>query len=344
MCATRRDFSPEELRRIRERARRDTAASREELDQYEQMDFETFFFQYVTDKSMKTMCLEYKPSENCIKVQVIKRNPSGDSVSKVYRFSSGPDYYLTFCKNTLGFNPDRKYNDSSNRIFKGVLTRIFAVTRPYKPYPLVVISTAKEPPMNIDTLSEHDEARLRKVFKGNFIVAGKTGAGKTYLLNFLLNKYFPDNKRLCIIEEFNEIIEPNEFTDILLTPPRTPGQVYNDLQFLTEQSNLMRYDTIIVSECKSDETWSMIMNMASGTQGIFTLHGDSPQNALKRLKTLCMLAKPNLSPTVVEDFIKSAVDYVVYVEDSRVKAIEKLNSVNNGNFQLEAVEVGDNSF
>lgn len=331
-------FKDEALERLKVRAQRELEEFGDVYEDYsEQVDFETFFSNTITDSQLKTMAMEYDPLSSVLKIQLIK-NGMGNSVKDIVRYTMSADSYSNFCKKRLKLDTSKRFNDSSNILFKGVSTRIFAIMSPYKNNPLIVISTAKQPPDNIKTLSEIDEKKLIKVMTGNFLIAGKSGAGKTYLLNYLLNKYYPKKERIGIIQEFEEIYPPNEYTDTICTPPRVPGQQWNDLEFLTEQSNLMRYDRILVGEIKSSEAWPFIVNCASGTKGGATIHGQSPQGALQRLRTLCLLSKPNLNESVVDSFIKDAIDYVVYVDDMQVKEITELLTANNGKFSLGTVE------
>lgn len=304
----------------------------------EHIDFDTFFYNNVTDTSLKTLTMEYDEPTRTLKVQIIKNN-LGVASREVHKFSMSDSGYLSFCDRTLKLHTDKLYNDSSNILFKGVPTRVFSIMPPYKPQPLVVISTAKQPPKAIKTLSESDERKLKKVLAGNFLIAGKSGAGKTYLLNYLLNKYYPKDERIGIIQEFAEIYPPNDYTDTICTPPRVPGQQWNDLEFLTEQSNLMRYDRILVGEIKSSEAWPFVVNCSSGTKGGATIHGSSPQDALQRLRMLCLLSGNNLTESVVDPFIKKAIQYVVYVEDGQVREIAELTTVNNGKFAIGNVEI-----
>ena len=298
--------------------------------------FEKFFISNITSKLLKTMVMEYDILSQTLKIQTVIDNLQTNQ-AKVTMYSMSQDSYKNFCQSHLKLDCDKQYNDSSNVIFNGVPVRVFAIMPPYKELPLIVMSTAKNPPEKIEQLSETDEKRLAEVLSSNFLICGKSGAGKTYLLNYLLKKYFPKDRRVGLIQEFSELYAPNDFTDQMTTPPRVPGQRWNDLEFLTEQSNLMRYDTILVGEIKSSEAWPFVVNCASGTSGGATIHGTSCQSALQRLRTLCLLARDNLQPATVDIFIKDAIDYVVYVEDAQVKEISKLLTVNNGKFSLQPV-------
>lgn len=215
--------------------------------------FDEVFVQAIIDDNVKTIAMEFNSSTNILSLQIIRDHLRVVNY-KVHNFTMSQETYETFCRDTLKINLEAEYNDSSNVVIKGRFARIFAIMPPYKPLPLIVISTVKNPPEKIPTLGEREEKLLAEIINtSNVLIAGKSGSGKTYLLNYLLNKYMDKNKRIGIVQEFQEIISPNEFTDQMTVPPRKPEQKHNDLEFLTEQSNLMRYDLVIVGEIKGPE-------------------------------------------------------------------------------------------
>lgn len=215
--------------------------------------FDEVFLQAVGDDNVKTMAFEFNADTNIMRFQVIRDHLRVVNY-KVHNFTMSQETYEGFCSDTLKIDLKATYNDSSNVIINGRFCRIFAIMPPYKPLPLIVISTVKNPPEKIATLGEREEKLLAEIINtSNVLIAGKSGSGKTYLLNYLLNKYMDKNKRIGVVQEFQEIISPNEFTDQMTVPPRKPGQKHNDLEFLTEQSNLMRYDLVIVGEIKGPE-------------------------------------------------------------------------------------------
>lgn len=309
----------------------------EQPDKGNQLGLEELFLKTIVNDNLKTMAISYDAQQKIIKLQIIY-NIAAPSKEELVYYQASDKAYLQFCKEVLGIDTNRNFNDSKNKLFDGVPARIFALMPPYKDFPLIVISTAKRIQEKLDTLNPEDEKRLQIAMQGNVLIVGASGAGKTTLLNYLLKKYTPDNERIGVIQEFQEIFPPNEMTDIMLIPPRTPGQAWNDLEVITEQTNLMRYDRVIIGEIKGSEAWPFVINCASGTKGTATLHGSSAQKALQRLRTLCLSASSNLSSSVIDGFIKDAIDYIIYVEDFYVKEIMALKLVNNGKFSLEAVE------
>lgn len=302
-----------------------------------QGDFIQFFNQTIVDDSLKTMVIEYDKQSSTLKIQVFTYSLYAQT-AKVYTYAAREESYLQFCREYLYLDTERDFSSSSNSFINGVAVRVFAIMPPYKEAPLIVISTAKKPPEKIPSISELDEKKLKEIVTDNFLIVGKSGSGKTYLLNYMLHKFFPKDHRLGVIQEFNEIYPPNEFTDLITTTTRVPGQAWNDLEFLTEESNLMRYDNIIVGEIKGSEAWPFVVNCSSGTHGGATVHGITPQGGLQRLRTLCLLARPNISESIVDSFIKDAINYVIMVENAQITSISQLVTVNKGKFSLDPLD------
>lgn len=150
----------------------------------------------------------------------------------------------------------------------------------------------------------------------------------TYLFNYLLNKFIRDDERIGIIEEFMEIIPPNKLCYSMICPPPKPNEK-SLLRFMTEQSNLMRLDAIYVGEIKGAEAWPFVVNMASGTRGACTLHGDSPAHALSRLRALCQLETNNAE--AINEFIAKSVKYIIHMKQRKINSIVQLTGTFNKN-------------
>lgn len=248
--------------------------------------------------------------------------------TKLYKFNNyTPEMYNEMCEDLLKIDMSEEYNCSRTCIIGGVRTRVYCVMPPFVNHPNITISTTKTPPatLNKKTISDDD---WNKIVHSNFIVVGQSGSGKTYLTNYLLNKYIRPDERIAIIEEFGEIIPPNELTSSIIVPPPKPEKP-SLLKFVTEQSNLMRLDAIYVGEIKAGEAWPFVVNLASGTRGGATLHGETAPQALNRLRALCKLSCDN--DEAIDEFIAKSINYIVVMRKKNIYGIYKLTGIHNKN-------------
>lgn len=253
---------------------------------------------------------------------------------KIYKENMDPEEYLHICKK-IHIEENNNYNESVSYMKNGVAVRVFAMTRPVSEFPNITISTAKPPPALWNNQIELVEI-LGTVTKENFIVVGGSGAGKTYLMNYLLKEEFKSsNKKIGLIEEFIELFAPNDCTSRLIVPPAKPNE-NRLLQYITEMSNLMRFDFICVGEIKGPEAWPFIINLYSGTKGAATVHGSSAREGLKRLINLCCMS--DISERNAMETISKSIKYVIYVEKHEIKEIIMLTGVSVGGvFQSSSI-------
>lgn len=235
--------------------------------------------------------------------------------------------YDLFCKEILQINLEEEYNCCRTCSIGGVNTRIYAMMPPFTKSPNITISTTKIPPEKLEKQSITDE-QWNQIVHSNFIIVGPSGSGKTYLMNYLLNKYIKSNERLAIIEEFGELIPPNPLTISVLVPPPKPNQKHL-LQFVTEQTNLMRLDMTCVGEVKGAEAWPLIVQGASGTRIAATLHGDNTAAGLNRLRALCQQSCDNVD--AINEFIAKGIKYVIIMRNKQIVKVEKLMGTHNHN-------------
>lgn len=244
------------------------------------------------------------------------------------------DGYNEFCKSILKIDINEKYNCSRTVNINGVKTRVYAMMPPFVETPSITISTTKIPPQTLPKQTIDDKL-FDEIVHSNFMVVGASGSGKTYLTNYLLNKFIRDEERIAIIEEFGELIPPNKLTQSIIVPPPKPGET-SLLKFVTEQSNLMRLDAIYVGEIKAGEAWPMVVNMASGTRGGFTMHGETAAQGLSRLRALCKLSCDN--DDAINEFIAKSIKYIILMKNKNIDQIYKLTgTVLKNNFAMQEV-------
>ena len=287
---------------------------------------------HVLNAIKSNLCYTIRVKYEFGEVVVISTLPSN---VKVVRFSNyTADDYGDFCKKVLSIDMEERENCSRSLVIEGIKTRVYAIMKPYSENPLVTISTTKIPPSHLDKVTISDDA-FSKIMHSNFIIVGPSGSGKTYLMNYLLNKFIGKKEQICIIEEFMELIPPNELCTCLTCPPPKSNEK-SKLRFITEQSNLMRLDAIYLGEIKGAEAWPFLINLASGTRGACTMHGDTAPDALSRLRALCQLETENAE--AINNFIAKNIHHVIVMGDKRIDAIFKLTGTHNkGIFAMEEV-------
>ena len=265
-------------------------------------------------------------------VYVIVTYPSDTRVVKFEGYS--PDLYWDFCKELLCIDREEQYNCSRTLNIENIRTRVYSVQPPLVRTPVITISTTKIPPATLPKQTISDEA-WNEILHSNFIICGGSGAGKTYLFNYLLSRFIKDDEKIGLIEEFGELIPPNDLTITITTPPVKPGETPL-LRFITEQSNLMRLDAVYIGEIKGREAWPFVTNLVSGTRGGCTIHGETAAAAMNRLRSLCELECSNTE--AVNEFLAKAIKYIIVMRKKNIFAIYKMTGTHNKNtFAMEEI-------
>ncbi len=180
--------------------------------------------------------------------------------------------------------------------------------------------------------------------KQNFLIVGCTGSGKTSVLNAALD-ILPDSERCVIIEDTDELKNPNSISSKLLTR-KDPQALLKEIDQgqLLRQSLRMRPDRIIMGEIRGGEAKDLLMAFATGHSGcIGTLHADSARQALLRLEMLVQLGAPQWSLHAVRTLIWLSLQAIVVVarapDGSRVlEGIYRVASLEDVGFLLEKVQ------
>lgn len=145
----------------------------------------------------------------------------------------------------------------------------------------------------------------------NIIVAGGTQAGKTTLLNTLVNS-IPPRERVVTCEEVFEL-RPN-LPDVVSMQTRQPnleGQGEIRLRRLIKEALRMRPSRIIVGEVRQEESLDLLIALNSGLPGMCSVHANSAREAVVKLCTLPLLAGENVSSQFVVPTVATSIDLVV---------------------------------
>ena len=148
----------------------------------------------------------------------------------------------------------------------------------------------------------------------NVVVSGGTGAGKTTLLN-AMGACIPDGERVVTVEDAAELRLPGEHVVRLeARPPNAEGAGAVRMRDLVRNALRMRPDRILVGEVRGPEALDMLQAMNTGHEGsLSTCHANSPEDALRRLKTMILMGDVELPLGAVRSQLQSALDLVVQV-------------------------------
>jgi pilus assembly protein CpaF len=89
----------------------------------------------------------------------------------------------------------------------------------------------------------------------------------------------------------------------------------------------MRPDRIVVGEVRGGEALDMLMALNTGHEGsLTTVHANSPEDALRRVETLALMAGVGLPHAAVREQVASALDLVVH-QARRADGSRRIESV-----------------
>jgi pilus assembly protein CpaF len=147
----------------------------------------------------------------------------------------------------------------------------------------------------------------------NVLVCGGTGSGKTTTLG-ALSGFLPEGERVVTIEDTAELcLRCEHVVRLEARPASVEGRGEVTIRRLVRNALRMRPDRIIVGEVRGGEALDMLAAMATGHDGsLSTVHARSPQEALRRLETLALMAGEGLPHAAVRAQVADAIDLVVH--------------------------------
>ncbi len=180
----------------------------------------------------------------------------------------------------------------------------------------------------------------------NIVISGGTSSGKTTLLNVLCG-LLPKSERIITIEDSAELQLPQEhLISLEARPPNIQGKGEVTIRDLVKNSLRMRPDRIVIGEVRGGEALDMLQAMNTGHDGSLTTgHANSPQDFLRRLETMVLMAGMDLPMRAIREQIASAIHVIVQLmrfnDGSRrvVKVSEMLGLDPEGNYQLQDIFV-----
>jgi flagellar protein FlaI len=189
---------------------------------------------------------------------------------------------------------------------------------PWSPLKIISLNTISPEIMAyLWLLIEHEQ---------NIMIVGGTASGKTTLLN-ALTFFIPPSARIVSIEDTRELnLEHSNWLPSVAREgvglSNLVGQKYGEVTLfnLLKESFRQNPDYVIVGEIRGEEAFVLFQGMASGHPSFGTMHADSVDTMIKRLKTPPI----NLSSSLVE-----TMDAVLVMSSVRTggKSARRLRSV-----------------
>ena len=145
------------------------------------------------------------------------------------------------------------------------------------------------------------------------LVTGGTGSGKTTTLN-ALSAFVAPAERIVTIEDAAELrLRQPHVVRLEARPPSVEGRGEVPIRRLVRNALRMRPDRIVVGEVRGAEALDMLAAMSTGHDGsLSTVHAGSPEEALRRLETLALMADVGLPHAAVREQVADAIDLVVH--------------------------------
>jgi pilus assembly protein CpaF len=169
----------------------------------------------------------------------------------------------------------------------------------------------------------------------NILIAGGTGSGKTTFANVLTDD-FPDEERVVVVESVYEL-QPRIGRFVRLAADSSPDHSMADLVGLAAK---MRPDRLIIGELHGPEAMNVLNVFNMGYDGSFTiLHAGSPEDALARLESMCLMANLGLGINEIRNLIASALKLITYQKllpngSRKLTHIVELCGLENGRYVL----------
>lgn len=187
-----------------------------------------------------------------------------------------------------------------------------------------------------------DAVRQRR----SILISGGTGAGKTTTLGVIASMLDP-RERIVTVEDTAELgLGQPHVIRLEARPGFGDGSGAVTIRDLVRNALRMRPDRIVVGEVRGAEALDMVLAMTTGHDGsLSTIHARSPEAALRRLETLCLMADVGLPHAAIARMVGDAVGLVLQQTrrpdgSRRIVAAARVRDGESG-WVLDPVDVGD---
>ena len=208
----------------------------------------------------------------------------------------------------------------------------------------IVGSKSLEGLISVGTVTDQAAAFLQAcVISGlNIVVAGATQAGKTTLMNALLNSA-PSSERVITCEEVFELqLTSPDWVALQTRQASLEGTGEIPLRRLIKEALRMRPSRLVVGEVRQEEALDLLVAMNAGMPSMCSLHANGSREAISKLCLLPMLAGSNVSAEFVVPTVASVVDIVVHtaLRSDGSRRVQQITSV-TGRVEGNSIETVD---
>ena len=177
-----------------------------------------------------------------------------------------------------------------------------------RPGPDELVASGTLTPELRDLLAEAVAARR------SLLVSGGTGSGKTTLLN-ALSGWIDPGERVVTIEDAAELrLRQPHVVRLESRPASVEGRGGVTIRDLLRNALRMRPDRIVIGEVRGPEALDLLTALNTGHDGaLSTVHANSPEDALRRIETLALMAGVGLPHEAIREQLARGVDLVVHM-------------------------------
>jgi pilus assembly protein CpaF len=185
-------------------------------------------------------------------------------------------------------------------------------------------------------------AELRELLAGavgarrSILISGGTGSGKTTLLN-ALSSYIDPLERVVTIEDAAELrLRQPHVVRLESRPASVEGRGEVTIRDLLRNALRMRPDRIVIGEVRGSEALDLLTALNTGHDGaLSTVHANSPEDALRRIETLALMAGIGLPHEAIREQVRRGIELVVHLAREadgarRVIAVGEVTAVAGG--------------
>ena len=170
--------------------------------------------------------------------------------------------------------------------------------------------------VELGTLTEelNDQLSAAVGARRSILVSGGTGSGKTTLLN-ALSAFIDQDERVITIEDAAELrLRQPHVVRLESRPANVEGRGRVTIRELLRGALRMRPDRIVIGEVRGGEALDLLMALNTGHEGaLSTVHANSPEDALRRVETLALMAGVGLPHEAIREQLGRGLDLVIHL-------------------------------